>query len=906
MNTLRFSIEYGNYTVSEFDFPISEEKAIQRLPGLHPSASVKLRKRTGGQARLKQMTRNCPVQLLPLTFQGVPTLRNAVWRFLERAVAEDDFNVYIFGIRDFVYIQLVDMVREENLALFPPGKAGEILKPALPASSDGRGECRHTASVPGGLKPKRKRTIARTTTRQRVFAYEGEMVRFTRARGRSEWGAFYVINRKRAERRPPLKNVTCDFCALSRGEVRDRPVSRFSCLGREYLMIANEFPIVKGQLVIFPPADSGSGDTHRIDIDSVDIEMAAKLVRRGFDDFSIDHLAGEHSAIIDAHSGKPYAVYVNSFPDAGRSVAHLQINCFPADAAPMPVWGECAWEICRDADNAADIVRISGAPYYGVTFSEAHDSQHCVMAARLIEAMKEWNYPYNLIAYPVQPAGRAGIRFVLIPRSREYSPEADQKIAGQEFLTGVILPGVLRLHKMGAVARDLAFRQTTLDCSAVLMFERHLRRLFGFPDPGDVILPAGVGRTGSGTRRPELLRNEILPRRLAVEDGGRWLDADVNPFPVVDAASLNPDYLVLVRVIRAALSHIDARVLHGHRSGAAGADFILGREAGGFVLDPGFLMGFLKPGDKVALLPHSLCDRCGDDALAYCDGIRTMGIDFHGCLTKLALVPYSCVVKVGRAFPDDSLPLVGPLAGVLHGLFKIKRELASTSEDAGAEGNVIVFGGGAMGSLCVLALKRLWPHIKVIIVEPNEIRRRMLRELAISDRVVPTVPIGGSFPISIIAANDCLATYAAVDAAARGGAILLFADVDAATVTEGVKSRIPTPETIHESHRKELVITCGKTDDLRRPYYHLVGAFGYTRDDVMKAVHELEYNSAHYSVIQNLSIAGLKVKSGRRPDGASVRSFGMSMVQALLSPAGMNDRVHGTLIAETLKSIIEI
>ena len=160
--------------------------------------------------------------------------------------------------------------------------------------------------------------------------------------------------------------------------------------------------------------------------------------------------------------------------------------------------------------------RLAGAPFYGVVVEGSSVEGVARTLTRLHGEMNRWEVPYNLIAYPVGAPGREGVRVVVVPRGEEYCESADQKLAGLEFLTGVLIPGPLRRDGMHAVLRGQAFEEASLGEGARLVFERRLRSVFGMPEAGAAVWPvaASSGVVGGPAYMPRLGANTVFAPKV--------------------------------------------------------------------------------------------------------------------------------------------------------------------------------------------------------------------------------------------------------------------------------------------------------------------------------------------------------------------------------------------------------
>ncbi|MBR9978301.1 MAG: alcohol dehydrogenase catalytic domain-containing protein, partial [Bacteroidetes bacterium] len=366
-----------------------------------------------------------------------------------------------------------------------------------------------------------------------------------------------------------------------------------------------------------------------------------------------------------------------------------------------------------------------------------------------------------------------------------------------------------------------------------------------------------------------------------------------------------PDVLVHIR--RAGISSLDRQDVASAQPGV----FILGREAGGNVIDPG-PYGELHAGMKVAVIPRIICKTCDYCTNMYgnlCQSAQRAGTDFHGGLARLVALPRACLYPVGDDFPTDALPLVDGLSAVLHALFRVKECFNHTSyehiKSDPAIDPVTVFGAGPMGCLIALALQRFWPHIPVTLIEPLEVRRDFVESNRIAACVYEQFPDDKRSNVSFVTSDTLLAHENAVATVSNGGVIVLFSGLspdEANKVNEQGSIQGNELQSIHKTEEtREYTIKA-------RNSYTLLGSVGYNNDDVGRAVQELqEHYADHYRTIQTMIIRGLDATRGRRPRGMREclpPRAGQPAVEALLSPEGIHDRENGKFIAGTQKVLI--
>ncbi|WP_300450033.1 alcohol dehydrogenase catalytic domain-containing protein [Accumulibacter sp.] len=686
------------------------------------------------------------------------------------------------------------------------------------------------------------------------------------------WGDFYVRNEKRAGRTLPLQRADCPFCDMATGvTIPPGSIRRVQFGNEDYVVVSNNNPIVQGQWMLIPAPTDIAHPAHRLDLNSNDVRLALCLAQ------------GKAPHVEKV----PTVCYVNTLPGSGRSVAHLHINCVPACNVPRLPPVVVPWQICTA--GACTISRLAGAPFYAIVVQGNDDEALAELVADLHQRMNEWQQPYNLLVYS-DDLTSASVRVALVPRDAEYCEAADQRIGGLEFLTGVLIPGSARIGMMDTILRDRALSQATLKADAQLHLERRLRGAYDLPPAGSVVR----ARSDGGNRYKGLIeQNTILsqsigrppPKRsgkgpvFGVIDRECWSYKSVYPQRSFHDNRVNAN--VLVRITRASICQSDRRVLANEKS-AEVRELALGHEGGGYVVDPGPWEKELAAGEKVVVLPHLSCGNC-EQCHGYmsnlCPQMEHLGFHLHGNLATLMAFPYQCVLPVGADFPDDALPLVEPLACVLRALFRLRLGLRLLPP---GDRTMTIFGGGPMGYLTALAVKRNWPTVGLTIVEPSASRRSVIDNLQDGFDVVEKMPRGRRSSITFVAASAYSATVAALDATDFGGTALLFSGINTG---DRVRERCGSfsADELEHYHRSEVVLQ-HEADANHR--INLIGSSGYILDDVTRSLSELRQHYEHqYKKLQTEQIDGLSPR-----------------VEALLSSRGVDDPA----VAETLKVLIRI
>jgi (R,R)-butanediol dehydrogenase/meso-butanediol dehydrogenase/diacetyl reductase len=144
---------------------------------------------------------------------------------------------------------------------------------------------------------------------------------------------------------------------------------------------------------------------------------------------------------------------------------------------------------------------------------------------------------------------------------------------------------------------------------------------------------------------------------------------------------------------------------------------VIGHEFAAEVVEAGEGVEGLRPGDRVAVLPHVFCGSChycvrGRQGL--CASLRLTGVTWPwGGLAEQAVVPAYQAVKLPDGVSFEQGAILEPLATVVHGV-----------ERSGLRpgGSVLITGGGPIGQLAVLVCAAVGAG-SIFVSEPRPARR---------------------------------------------------------------------------------------------------------------------------------------------------------------------------------------
>lgn len=180
------------------------------------------------------------------------------------------------------------------------------------------------------------------------------------------------------------------------------------------------------------------------------------------------------------------------------------------------------------------------------------------------------------------------------------------------------------------------------------------------------------------------------------------------------------------------LCNSDVRVYLGEKKAAAGV--VPGHEMTGEVVHAPAGSG-VAVGDVVSVCPilcDGTCSFCRDGFRNRCPARKTLGYDLDGGIAEYVRIP-ARMVEMGHLLPVEASiepvvrGLVEPLACVLNSLDSIGVK--------GGAGMAIV-GGGPMGLLHLLAA-RAYGAGPILVVEPDEVRRKVAIELGADATATP-------------------------------------------------------------------------------------------------------------------------------------------------------------------------
>lgn len=166
----------------------------------------------------------------------------------------------------------------------------------------------------------------------------------------------------------------------------------------------------------------------------------------------------------------------------------------------------------------------------------------------------------------------------------------------------------------------------------------------------------------------------------------------------------------------------DVHIYHGEPGSAdVNPPVILGHEYSGVIEKVGKNVIDLKVGDHVTVDPNIYCGKCiwcREGKKQMCPDMQAVGVTMNGGFAEYSVVPASQAFKIDDSVPFEYAALTEPVACCLHGI-----DVASIRTGD----NVVIVGGGAIG-LIMMQLAKMSGASKIVVSEPNEMRRNVAIE----------------------------------------------------------------------------------------------------------------------------------------------------------------------------------
>lgn len=174
----------------------------------------------------------------------------------------------------------------------------------------------------------------------------------------------------------------------------------------------------------------------------------------------------------------------------------------------------------------------------------------------------------------------------------------------------------------------------------------------------------------------------------------------------------------LIKVSHVGICGTDLNIYAGAHPRAT-APLVMGHEFSGYVVKG---HPTLKEGTPVTVNPLLTCGSCASCLSGQshvCETLKLVGIDCDGGMAEYVLAPVERIIPLPEGVSAKLGALIEPVAVAVH-----------TARQGGylPGDNVVVFGGGTIG-LCVAMTLKSYGANNVMVVEPNELRLKKIREL---------------------------------------------------------------------------------------------------------------------------------------------------------------------------------
>lgn len=233
----------------------------------------------------------------------------------------------------------------------------------------------------------------------------------------------------------------------------------------------------------------------------------------------------------------------------------------------------------------------------------------------------------------------------------------------------------------------------------------------------------------------------------------------------IDRPAIKPDE-VLVEVKACGICGTDLHIYHGAPGSAeAHPPIVLGHELAGEVVEVGAEVENLQVNDRVSIDPNIYCGTCKfcrDGRKHLCEGLQAVGVTRNGGMAQFCAVPAENAYLLPEPLTFEQGALIEPLGCVLHGASLLQLS---------PEQRAVVIGGGFIGQLMLQVLKTHGLK-KITVIEPVEEKHPFLYELGSESVQPPGDDLDADVVVECVGAEVTM--KAAIDAAAKGGQVLLF------------------------------------------------------------------------------------------------------------------------------------
>ncbi|MFB9276869.1 zinc-dependent alcohol dehydrogenase family protein [Cohnella cellulosilytica] len=174
---------------------------------------------------------------------------------------------------------------------------------------------------------------------------------------------------------------------------------------------------------------------------------------------------------------------------------------------------------------------------------------------------------------------------------------------------------------------------------------------------------------------------------------------------------------VLIRIEAGTICGTDLHIMAGHHF--AEAPVVICHEFSGYVEAVGERVNTVQVGDLVTVEPHLFCGTCkycriGKEHL--CLNKLAFGVHLDGGFAELCVVPEKTVYEVPEGMSAEVAALTENIGCCLHGVDRLEVRGGDTA---------VIIGGGFVGIVLAELIRRSGAS-RVIVAEPNEVRRSLL------------------------------------------------------------------------------------------------------------------------------------------------------------------------------------
>lgn len=245
---------------------------------------------------------------------------------------------------------------------------------------------------------------------------------------------------------------------------------------------------------------------------------------------------------------------------------------------------------------------------------------------------------------------------------------------------------------------------------------------------------------------------------------------------IVATKSLRPLHPgeVLVKVDACGVCGTDVHIIEG--TSRSTPPVVLGHEYAGVVEDVAKGAEGVRVGQRVAVDPNISCGTCfycRRGLIHLCSTLQALGVDIDGGMAQYCIVPVKQLYEIPESLSQEQSAFIEPISCAIHGIDKAHINVGDTA---------VILGGGTIG-LIMLQLAKNAGAARTIIVEPQEHKRSIARQLGADEVINPQTcdaksavldltQVGGD--VVIECAGKPQTMQLALDLARRGGTVEFF------------------------------------------------------------------------------------------------------------------------------------